>query len=561
MIISELFESPQQCPECGGISFSNLILAEKKDACYHKVKASAKVWPSAYASGRLVQCRKKGAANYGNKSEGVAEQSDVNTSGVKDFTKKALGKVGRTVMPTLGYTDAAERLRDKDYTGAGIAAAAGTIGLIPAWPAQVASGGLELVNIARDEAKALGGYDKLAKEISKNFTPEYDPSYLPENPTQSEGLGGFLYNRGKDFVKYLRRNDPAMLDPNLAQDIATQRSVGGKEIPSFAGPGKAVSSTTVDNALVRLGGKDVSTTSGPTVTKPPNINSKIDAASDVPAYVRQGKPDPVTVPKPGSKPTIKIQPGETMIQAMQRAKDEQEFGKFLQGQGGQKFGNPNAAQATSGPGQVPTIRLPNGQVIVDPDRYSPSGKYGRFDKIARDDEIAVDAMVKKARENAEARAAAQSAREKQLGLEPGSLRPKTQWEKERDSALRDEEKKLGLQPGSLSSRSQRQPEQTTTLPGEKENSGIFNYIKDNPKKSAAAAAAAGYAADELLKDKKLKEQSRKKRKEPEVDYDAIDHDKSVARLRHLAGIGPMKTVWDPARRVYKNVPTADQPKR
>ena len=41
-----------------------------KDACYHKVKASAKVWPSAYASGRLVQCRKKGAANYGkSKSE------------------------------------------------------------------------------------------------------------------------------------------------------------------------------------------------------------------------------------------------------------------------------------------------------------------------------------------------------------------------------------------------------------------------------------------------------------------------------------------------------------
>tara|TARA_R110002072_G_scaffold275388_1_gene436459 strand:- start:254 stop:418 length:165 start_codon:yes stop_codon:yes gene_type:complete len=37
----------------------------KKDACYNKVKASATVWPSAYASGRLVQCRKVGAANYG----------------------------------------------------------------------------------------------------------------------------------------------------------------------------------------------------------------------------------------------------------------------------------------------------------------------------------------------------------------------------------------------------------------------------------------------------------------------------------------------------------------
>jgi hypothetical protein len=40
-----------------------------KDACYHKVKARFKVWPSAYASGALVQCRKKGADNWGTKSE------------------------------------------------------------------------------------------------------------------------------------------------------------------------------------------------------------------------------------------------------------------------------------------------------------------------------------------------------------------------------------------------------------------------------------------------------------------------------------------------------------
>ena len=58
----------QQCPKCGGPAFSDLILAEKQDACYHKVKSRYKVWPSAYASGALVQCRKKGAANWGNKS-------------------------------------------------------------------------------------------------------------------------------------------------------------------------------------------------------------------------------------------------------------------------------------------------------------------------------------------------------------------------------------------------------------------------------------------------------------------------------------------------------------
>lgn len=38
----------------------------KKDACYHKVKARYKVWPSAYASGALAKCRKVGAANWGN---------------------------------------------------------------------------------------------------------------------------------------------------------------------------------------------------------------------------------------------------------------------------------------------------------------------------------------------------------------------------------------------------------------------------------------------------------------------------------------------------------------
>ena len=40
-----------------------------KDACYHKVKSRYSVWPSAYASGALVKCRKKGAANWGNSSK------------------------------------------------------------------------------------------------------------------------------------------------------------------------------------------------------------------------------------------------------------------------------------------------------------------------------------------------------------------------------------------------------------------------------------------------------------------------------------------------------------
>ncbi len=42
-----------------------------KDACYTKVKSRYDVWPSAYASGALVKCRKVGAANWGNKSEEI----------------------------------------------------------------------------------------------------------------------------------------------------------------------------------------------------------------------------------------------------------------------------------------------------------------------------------------------------------------------------------------------------------------------------------------------------------------------------------------------------------
>jgi len=41
----------------------------KKDACYHKVKSRYTKWPSAYASGALVKCRKVGAKNWGNKGK------------------------------------------------------------------------------------------------------------------------------------------------------------------------------------------------------------------------------------------------------------------------------------------------------------------------------------------------------------------------------------------------------------------------------------------------------------------------------------------------------------
>ena len=65
----------ESCPHCGGIMVSEELMNEKQDACYYKVKSRYKVWPSAYASGALVQCRKKGAKNWGNKSESAIGQA------------------------------------------------------------------------------------------------------------------------------------------------------------------------------------------------------------------------------------------------------------------------------------------------------------------------------------------------------------------------------------------------------------------------------------------------------------------------------------------------------
>ena len=57
----------------------------KKDACYNKVKSRYRVWPSAYASGALVKCRKVGADNWGNKSESVTIE-DANGNPYVEFT-------------------------------------------------------------------------------------------------------------------------------------------------------------------------------------------------------------------------------------------------------------------------------------------------------------------------------------------------------------------------------------------------------------------------------------------------------------------------------------------
>lgn len=68
------------------------------------------------------------------------------------------------------------------------------------------------------------------------------------------------------------------------------------------------------------------------------------------------------------------------------------------------------------------------------------------------------------------------------------------------------------------------------------------------------------SATKVSHEPSMAQESRKKSSEPpEVDY-GPDYQAMVRRVGQLAKAGPLKTVWDPVKRVYRNVPV-DQHKK
>jgi len=70
-----------------------------KDACYTKVKSRYSVWPSAYASGALVKCRKVGAANWGNSSK--KEEFEPTSISLQQFQEKCWKGYKKKGMKTM----------------------------------------------------------------------------------------------------------------------------------------------------------------------------------------------------------------------------------------------------------------------------------------------------------------------------------------------------------------------------------------------------------------------------------------------------------------------------
>jgi uncharacterized membrane protein (UPF0127 family) len=95
-----------------------------KDACYHKVKSRYSVWPSAYASGALVKCRKKGAANWGNSTK--KEETEIGEACWKGYEKKGMKTMFGKKYPNcvkkeeVQIESAEDRLRDRRQERGGV---------------------------------------------------------------------------------------------------------------------------------------------------------------------------------------------------------------------------------------------------------------------------------------------------------------------------------------------------------------------------------------------------------------------------------------------------------
>ncbi len=85
----------------------------KKDACYHKVKSRYSVWPSAYASGALVKCRKKGAANWGNSTKKEETEYELDEKCWKGYKKKGMKTMFGKRYPNCVKKEEVEQIDEK----------------------------------------------------------------------------------------------------------------------------------------------------------------------------------------------------------------------------------------------------------------------------------------------------------------------------------------------------------------------------------------------------------------------------------------------------------------
>ena len=192
-----------------------------KDACYHKVKSRYSVWPSAYASGALVKCRKVGAANWGNsKKESFSNwREDMLLEGIEDKLRgMSASQIEDLIKSNPGAEDKIRKTLAKMKSATPNPQGKGAqLPNIPKQPASTSSatpretyqrGGSDRVSYQRRQtvtrADVQGGTEAAKRAASGQgrykpgvgVTPDFklDPKFKPPG---SRGMGGKVRPRGR----------------------------------------------------------------------------------------------------------------------------------------------------------------------------------------------------------------------------------------------------------------------------------------------------------------------------------------------------------------------------
>jgi len=177
--------------------------AGEKDACYRKVKARYDVWPSAYASGALVKCRKVGAANWGNsKKEGVNEMSEPM---FKITYKDSVGRKKTDIMRAKNL-----KLAKRDFNALHQGRGFKILKVVKEGTTQKFKS--SVIDKAVKIAKSMGGnmtaavkkIEKIEKNLSKNGRVEYALQQA------NEGLGDKFSKRLSKYNKKNKKSRDAM---------------------------------------------------------------------------------------------------------------------------------------------------------------------------------------------------------------------------------------------------------------------------------------------------------------------------------------------------------------
>ena len=238
--------------------------AGKKDACYHKVKARYDVWPSAYASGALVKCRKVGAKNWGNKSKKENIEENKKLVGVAIGIAKKMGG---------NMTGAIEKIEKLSK------------GLSKVKPVQDAlrKANEGFASDAQRRAAFASGYKAKGKKKKKEGVNERDNVAMAYKRTLSNKVElKKLKDAIEMFQKKIKKQGSitnARDEDHLANLIKVYKDMGGKGVRESVNEGRVLHFTQIKDKTLEKHLKVIAKKVGAVVSKIPG-GFKVDADSD-----------------------------------------------------------------------------------------------------------------------------------------------------------------------------------------------------------------------------------------------------------------------------------------